>query len=116
MFDHLRTQFFGAIREAIGKVFRGGLIGTLLGVIAIEIVGFLVDGGWPERVFVHVAAVAFGLALGYAIGATLALVEGVRGLVKAADDLAKVAATGGYNVLDKVVDSVDGPERHGLRG
>jgi hypothetical protein len=117
--DHLGGQFFRAVRQAIGRVLRAGLVGVALGGVAGEVAGYFIDGGWPDRRFIHVAAGAVALLLGYALAVTAALVEGVRGMVAAAshvDDVAQAAADTGLNVVDAVVDAVDGPERHGFRG
>jgi len=118
MLEHLVRDFLRAIRHAFGRVFLAGMIGLLVGGLAAETAGFALDGGWPPRQFVHVAAIGFALAVGYAAAITRALIEGVRGLVAAAgqvDDVAKAAADTGLNVVDAVVDAVDGPTRHGIR-
>lgn len=118
MLDHLGRDFLRAIRHAIGRVLRGWLIGLLVGALLAEIAGFFVEGDWPSRPFVHAAAIALALTLGYAVAVTVAMVEGVRGMMAAAtqlDDVAKVAATAGLGVIDAAVDAVDGPDRHGIR-
>lgn len=118
MILHLRHQFFQAVRHAIGRILRAGLLATLVGFIALEVAGFALEGNWPHRTFVHIAAVAFALAFGYAAAITTALVEGARGMMAAAEfveEEAKVAANAGINILDAAVDAVDGPQRHGIR-
>lgn len=118
MFDHIRQSFFRAVRRALGRIVRAGLLGLLVGAAAAELAGFALNGGWPPQVFTHVTAATLGVLLAYAMGVTVALAEGVRGLVAAAgeiDDVAKAAASAGINVVDAMVDAVDGPERHGIR-
>ena len=49
---------------------------------------------------------------------TAALVELIRGLAAASthiDDVVKDVLSGGVNVIDAVVDAVDGPNRHGIK-
>jgi hypothetical protein len=119
MFEHLGRDFVRAVWRAIGRVLRAALIGVVLGCLVGEAAGFAIDGGWPDRVFTHVAAGTLAIALGYALAVTVALIEGVRGLVATAervDDVARAATDAGLNVLDAAVDAVDGPDRHGFRG
>jgi hypothetical protein len=107
------------MREAVWRVVRAGLIGVAVGALAVEIAAFALDGRWPPHPVAHVAAVAFALLLGYATATTVMLVEGVRGLgaaVSQLDDVARASAETGLNVLDAMVDAVDGPNRHGFRG
>jgi hypothetical protein len=118
MLEHLGHEFLRAVRRAFGRVLLGGFIGLLVGGLAAEAAGFALDGGWPPRQFVNIAAIAFAVVLGYAVAVTRALIEGVRGLVAAAsqvDDVAKAAVDTGLNVVDAAVDAVDGPTRHGIR-
>jgi hypothetical protein len=118
MLDHLGRDFLRAIRHALGRVLQGWLIGLLAGALFAEAAGFFVEGDWPRRPFVHVAAIALAVTLSYAIAVTVAMVEGVRGMMAAAtqlDDVAKVAANAGLGVIDAAVDAVDGPNRHGIR-
>jgi hypothetical protein len=118
MILHLRHQFFQSVRRAIGRILRAGLLATLVGLIVLEVAGFALEGSWPHRTFVHIAAVAFALAFGYAAAITTVLVEGARGMMAAAEfveEEAKVAANAGINIFDAAVDAVDGPQRHGIR-
>jgi hypothetical protein len=65
-----------------------------------------------------VATAAFAITLGYAASMTAALVELIRGLAAASthiDDVVKDVLSGGVNVIDAVVDAVDGPNRHGIK-
>jgi hypothetical protein len=86
------------------------------------VTALVVDGRWPPdapHLIVHVAAGAFALLLAYAAVTTVMLIEGVRGLaggVSRLDDMARAGAEVGLNVLDAMVDSVDGPNRYGFRG
>lgn len=116
--EHIWRQFFGRVWQAIGKILRSLVIGLLVGGLVAEITGYFIDGGWPERQFVHVAAIAFALVLGYAAAVTSALVEGVHGVLDVAtqvDDVARAAVETGVNAADALVDAVDGPNRHGIR-
>lgn len=118
MFENLGREFFRAIRQAIWRISRGFLIGLVLGALAAEVAGYFIVGGWPPHTFVNIAAIAFAVVMGYGVAVTTALVEGVRGLIRAAsqiDDVAKAAANTGLNVVDAMVDAVDGPNRHGIR-
>jgi integral membrane sensor domain MASE1 len=122
-FGDLRKKFFDGMWHAIGRIIRGGLIGFLLAAIAIEVAGYFLnsDGGasvWPPTIFTHVAALAFAIVAGYAVALTVAVAEGIKGMVSVAeslDDVAKTAVDSGLNIVDNVVDAVDGPNRHGIR-
>lgn len=116
--DHLWSTFFEAIKHAAWRVVRAALMGFVVGGIAVEVAGYFLNGGWPPQVFTHAASIAVALVLGYAAFVTVTLIEGVRGLAAAAgqiDDVARASVEGGINVLDAVVDAVDGPNRHGIR-
>ena len=59
------------------------------------------------------------VTLGYASAITDAAVEGMRGMVEAVaqlDLVVKATAGRGLDVIDAVVDALDGPDRHGFRG
>jgi len=125
-FGDLRKKFFGGMWHAIGRILQGGLIGFLLAALSIEIAAYFLNsnGGplpWPPApptVFTHVAALAFAIVAAYAVALTVAVAEGIKGMVSVAeslDDVAKTAVDSGLNVVDSVVDAVDGPDRHGIR-
>lgn len=119
MFKQLWQDVLGAMREAVWRVVRAGLVGVVVGALCVEIAAFALDGRWPPHLIAHVAAIAFALLLGYATATTALLVEGVRGLgaaVTQLDDVARASAETGLNVLDAMVDAVDGPNRYGFRG
>ena len=122
-FGDLRKKFFGGMWHAIGRILQGGLIAFLLAALALEAAAYFLNsnGGsspWPPTVFTHVAALAFAIVAAYAVALTVAVAEGIKGLVTVAeslDDVAKTAVDSGLNVVDSVVDAVDGPDRHGIR-
>jgi hypothetical protein len=122
-FGDLRKKFFGGMWHAIGRILQGGLIAFLLAALAVEAAAYFLNsnGGsslWPPTVFTHVAALAFAIVAAYAVALTVAVAEGIKGLVTVAeslDDVAKTAVDSGLNVVDNVVDAVDGPNRHGIR-
>lgn len=116
--EQLWSKFFQAVWHALWRVVRAGVLGVLVGGVAGEAAGYFLNGGWPPQVFTHVASAAVALLLGYAAAITVTLVEGVRGVAGAVgqiDDVARAGLDGGINVLDAVVDAVDGPNRHGIR-
>jgi len=122
-FGDLRKKFFDGMWHAIGRIIRGGLIGFLLAAISIEVAAYFLnsDSGasvWPPTIFTHVAALAFAIIAAYAVALTVAVTEGIRGMVSVAeslDDVAKTTIDSGLNIVDNVVDAVDGPDRHGIR-
>src|SRR5690349_19110193 len=87
MIERLSRQFFSAVRHVLNEVIRAGLIAMAAGLILAEVVGGLVDGRWPTRIFVHIIAVAFGLVLGYAVAMTVAFFEGIKGVVATAGEI-----------------------------
>jgi hypothetical protein len=118
MLNTLSKDLIRFIRHAIWEMVRAGLIAMILGIIIAEVAGFFLVPGWPTGLFVHVATAAFAIVLGYAASMTAALVELIRGLAAASthiDDVVKDVLTGGVNVIDAVVDAVDGPNRHGIK-
>jgi hypothetical protein len=118
MLNTLGKDLIRFIRHALWEMVRAGLIAMILGIIIGEAAGFFLVKGWPTDLFVHVATAAFALVLGYAASMTAALVELIRGLAAASthiDDVVKDVLTGGVNVIDAVVDAVDGPNRHGIK-
>lgn len=119
MFKKLWQDFLRAMRAAIWRITRAGLLGVVIGALAVEIAAYMVDGRWPPHLAAHVAAGAFALLLGYAAAITVVVIEGARGLAAAVsqlDDVARATAETGLNVLDAMVDAVDGPDRHGFLG
>jgi hypothetical protein len=119
MFEPLLRQFFGAVRHVIGTVIRAGLAGLVIGFAAVELVGALFEGSWPHRVFVHIAAVAFALVLGYAVAMTMAFFEGVRGIFGAVSEVeTEIEGTirnvvgGATQGVQGVVDAVEHRPQH----
>lgn len=111
MFVQMRGNFLGGVRHAIWRVLRAGFLAAFIAGAFIEMTGAVLDGGWPGRLFVHVAALVAALLAGYAIGLTAALIAGAKGMVAAVDDLdaaARQAASSGFRMVDEIVDAVDG--------
>ncbi|MBF6591395.1 MAG: hypothetical protein IVW57_12835 [Ktedonobacterales bacterium] len=111
MLQQLEKGVFGVISHAIGAVLRNGFVGLILGLVLGEASGAALDGnGFPPKIFVHVASIAFALALGFAFAMTTALVEGVKGLVGAARAIegdARQAAGAGLRDVGQIVESVE---------
>ncbi len=119
MFTDFGRNFMIALRRALGRVLRAGMLGFVLGALIAELAGLALNGGWPPQIFTHAVAGALAVTLGYAMAVTVAAVEGVRGMAAALsqlDDIARVTADRGLDVVDAVVDALDGPNRHGFRG
>jgi hypothetical protein len=87
MIERLGHQFFATVRHALWVVVRSGLIAALVALVIAEIAGAILDGGWPQRLFVHVAALALALVVGYGVAMTVAFFEGIRGLVTTASEI-----------------------------
>lgn len=114
MFVQMRGNFLGGVRHAIWSVLRAGFLAAFIGAAFVEMTGAVIDGGWPGRFFVHLAALVVALLAGYAVGLTAALIAGVKGMAAAVDDLdsaARQAASSGFRVMDDIVDAVDGGRR-----
>lgn len=119
VFKQLWNDFVRAMRDAIWRVVRAGVLGAALGALLAGGGAYLIERSWPPSVLAYAATVAITLLLGYSVAATVALIEGARGLASAVsqlDDVARASADAGLNVLDAMVDAVDGPHRHGFLG
>jgi hypothetical protein len=118
-------HIFRAVRRAIGKVLLWFVIGLGVGGGAVEGVGVfhngLNSGVQSPNVLTNVAAVAFGLVLGYAAALTTAVSEAIRALIDAGKDVEQGAvnlektvvndagklASGGEGLLGGIVQSVE---------
>jgi hypothetical protein len=82
--------------------------------VLTELFGLIIDGNWPSRIFVHFAALAFGLLLGYAVSlttATVLTVRGLRGATQQIEHMTRSAMGPGFHTVDTVVDA-DAPQQH----
>ena len=96
MLDNVIKDAFRDARKSFGLIVRAGLIGALVGFLLTECSGFVFDGSWPSRVFVHFAALAFAIVVG--------------GLRSATKDLERITRSamgmgGHYRTVDSVVDA-----------
>jgi hypothetical protein len=111
MIEQFEKGALGVIGRAIGAVLRNGFIGLIIGIVLGEGTGMALDGnGFPPHIFVHIASIAFGLALGFAFAMTTALTEGIRAMLSAAHAIegdAKQAIGGGLHEVGQVVESVE---------
>lgn len=132
----LLARLWEAFQHALGQVLRAALLGLVIGFVFVEVLAAILNRTagdpagitltWPPVIsfapmtmFVHIMAILFALTLAYLMGFTVAVSATVRGVVYAADhvdDAIEAVATGGLNFADAVVDSVDGPNRHGFLG
>lgn len=129
-------RLWEAFGRALGRMVRMGLLGLVIGFVGVEILAAIFNRAagdpagltltWPPVIsfapmtfFVHAMAVFVALLLAYLFAFTVAVSEVFRGLVYAVehvDDAVASVATGGLNMADAFVDSVDGPNRHGFLG
>ncbi len=110
MLDNVIKDAFRDARKSFGLIVRAGLIGALVGFLLTECSGFVFDGSWPSRVFVHFAALAFAIVVGYAASLTTGAVIVVGGLRSATKDLERITRSamgmgGHYRTVDSVVDA-----------
>jgi hypothetical protein len=114
--ERLGRQFFATVRHAIWIVLRSGLIAALIALVVAEIAGAILDGAWPQRVFVHVAAVALALVAGYGVAMTVAFYEGIRGIVTTASEIEHELEGGLRATVDAsthgIMNVVDSLEHH----
>jgi NhaP-type Na+/H+ or K+/H+ antiporter len=118
MLARLRKALTRYVSTSLEHILRAAIIGILVGIIIGEALGFLLDSGWPEHPYVHIAAVLFGFLFAYAAAVTTALAAVIRGVIEVTaslENVAKLAANDGIGVVDAVVDALDGPNRHGIR-
>jgi hypothetical protein len=108
MLDNLLQTSFRDLRRSLGSIIRVGLTGALIGIVLTELCGLIIDGNWPARIFVHLAALAFGLLLGYAASLTTAAVltiRGLRGATHQIEHMTRTAMGTGFHTVDSVVDA-----------
>src|SRR4029077_12242805 len=91
-FGDLRKKFFDAMWHAIGRILQGGLIGFLLAALSVEVAAYFLSSGngasvWPPTIFTHVAALAFAIVVAYSVALTVAVAEGIKGMVSVAESL-----------------------------
>jgi hypothetical protein len=114
MLDNLMQTSFRDLRRSLGSIIRAGLTGALIGFVLTELFGLIIDGNWPSRIFVHFAALAFGLLLGYAASlttATVLTVRGLRGATHQIEHMTRSAMGPGFHTANTVVDA-DTPQQH----
>jgi hypothetical protein len=108
MLDNLLQSGFRDLRKSVGTIIRTGLVGALVGFLLAEFSGLLFDGNWPARIFVHLAALALALTLGYAVALTTAAVITVRGLRSATQQFERATRSAmgtGFRTVESVVDA-----------
>jgi hypothetical protein len=108
MLDNLLQTSFRDLRRSLGSIIRAGLTGALIGFVVTELSGLIFDGDWPDRIFVHFAAVAFGLLLGYAVSLTTAAVltvRGLRGATQQIEHMTRSTMGTGFHTVDSTVDA-----------
>ena len=88
----LRGAFFSAIHSALGRVLRVGILCLLVGWLGAEIVAHTVGGHVQPTTMTHIVALAFGVILCYAAMLSVVLIEGMRGIARAAVQLDQASA------------------------
>jgi hypothetical protein len=114
MLDTLLQSGFRDLRRSLGTIIQVGLAGALAGFLLTELFGLILDGNWPARIFVHLAALAFALTLGYAAAITSAAIITIRGLRSATQQFERVTRSAmgtGFRTVESVVDA-DESHRH----
>jgi hypothetical protein len=108
MLDNLLQSGFRDMRRSIGTIIQAGLAGALAGFLLTELFGLILDGNWPARIFVHLAALALALTLGYAVSITSAAIITIRGLRGATQELQRATRSAmgtGFRTVESVVDA-----------
>jgi hypothetical protein len=116
MLDNLLQNGFRDVRRSLGTIIQAGLAGALVGFLLTELFGLLLDGHWPERIFVHLAALALALTFGYAVSITSAAIITIRGLRSATQHLERVTRSAmgtGFRTVDSVVDADESHQHAG---
>jgi hypothetical protein len=114
MLDNLLQNSFRELRRSLGIIIQAGLVGALAGFLVTELFGLILDGNWPARIFVHLAALALALTLGYAASITSAAIITIRGLRSATQQLEQATRSAmgtGFRTVESVVDA-DESHRH----
>lgn len=109
-------HLLGALRRAIGRVFLNFLIFLVIGFVIMEGLLWYTAGtpalsGYRPGLFVHIASVLLGLALGYAAALTVIVREALHFMIHAVQDVEKDVQgelSGAGHVLQAVEQAVRG--------
>src|SRR5215469_5829590 len=115
MLDNLLQNGFRDLRKSIGIIIRAGTAGALAAFVVTELAGMIFDVDWPTRVFVHLAALALALTVGYAVGMTSAALITVRGLRSATQQFERATRSAmgtGFRTVESVVDADETHHQH----
>jgi hypothetical protein len=116
MLDNLLQNGFRDLRRSLGIIIQAGLVGALAGFLLTELFGLLLDGQWPGRIFVHLAALVLALTLGYAVSITSAAIITIRGLRSATQQFERAtrsAMGNGFRTVESVVDADESHQHAG---
>lgn len=103
------SHIFGALRRAVGRILLWFLIGFVVVGAIVEGVSFAAAGG-HFVLLGHIAAVALGLAFGYAAGLTVLVAEVIRFFIKGLQDLERDVRgelSGGSRVVEGIVQNIE---------
>jgi hypothetical protein len=119
--ENAAGHLFAAVRREFGRIFLTFLGGLAVGAGAVEGTAVVVTHTFGETL-AHVAAIIFGVVLGYAAALTVAIIETVRALINllrqttaeaakveqaAVAEAAKIGG-GAEGILGNVVKAVEG--------
>ena len=114
MLDNLLQNGFRDLRKSVWDIIRAGTAGALAAFVVTELAGIF-DGDWPARIFVHLAALALALAVGYAVGVTSAALITIRSLRSATQQFERVTRSAmgtGFRTVESVVDADETHHQH----
>lgn len=83
----LMRHVLSALRRALARMLMWFLIIGAIAAVVVELVSIFATGGQLPTLLTHLAALAFGLAVGYAAAMTVLVAEMFRDLTTAVSDL-----------------------------
>jgi uncharacterized membrane protein YqgA involved in biofilm formation len=111
LLSSIGKEILGTIQKAFRRVFVSFILVFLIVAVGIEAASFFLNGKFPPDGTTHLAAAALALAVGFAVGVTVAVEEILRGVVKAIELLVKETEKLAGEAVGAVENLVSGDSR-----
>src|SRR5690349_14809479 len=109
-------HLFRALRRSLGRIMLWFLVTGLIAAVIVELVGIYESGGQLPTTLTHITAAVLGVAVGYAMSATMLIAEIIRDLFITIEDIehdVRNEFAAGSRLVD---DLIEGGSTHLLGG